>query len=121
MKTFYFILMSLFVFGAVSTMFNTAGVFPTSVPVQSQTSITQTQITDLTNTTKGNVNPLFELSFMAVFIGSFIGGIISMFYIVPLLTSFGIPLYIALMFQGPIWIVEIFGIYALITGKDVEN
>ena len=121
MKTFYLVLMSLFVFGSVCTMLNTSGILPTALPVQSQATISQTQITDLSNTTKGNVNPLFELSFMAVFVGSVWGGLVSMFTILPLLSAFGIPAYIGVMIQGPIWLVEVFGLYYLLTGKDVEN
>ena len=121
MKGLYFILFCLFTFGAVTTMLNSSGIMPIALPTQSQAEVSGTQITDLTNTTKGNVNPLFELSFLAVLVGSVLSGLLAMLTIIPLLLSFGIPLYIAAAIQTPIWLIELSGVIYLLSGRDLEN
>jgi hypothetical protein len=117
----YKVILFLFVFGAVCTGLNTSGIFTTQMPVQSTASISQTQITDLTNTTQGPVAALGVVSFMALFIGSILGGLLAVLSIIPMMTAWGIPLWIALIFQTPLWLVEIAGIYKLVTGIDMEN
>jgi len=117
----YKVILFLFVFGAVCTGLNTSGIFTTALPVQSTASISQTQITDLTNTTQGPVAALGVVSFMAVFVGSILGGLLAVLSIIPMMTAWGIPLWIALIFQTPLWIVEIAGIYKVVTGIDMEN
>jgi hypothetical protein len=117
----YKVILFLFIFGAVCTGLNSSGIFTTQVPVQSTVSISQSQITDLTNTTQGPVAALGVVSFMSIFVGSILGGLLNVVFIIPLMTSWGIPLWIAMMFQAPIWLVEIAGIYKLFTGIDMEN
>jgi len=117
----YKIILFLFILGAVSTGLNTSGILPTKLPVQNTATLDQAQITDLTNSTKGPVSPLSVVSFGMVFIGSILGGLLAVVFVVPLMVSFGIPLYIALMFQAPLWIVEGFGVYQIVTGIRVED
>jgi hypothetical protein len=117
----YKIILFLFILGSVSTGLNASGIFPAQMPVQSTATINQAQITDLTNSTKGPVSPLSVISIGMLFVGSILGGLLAVVFVVPLMLAYGIPMYIALMFQGPLWIVEAFGVYQIVTGIRVED
>jgi hypothetical protein len=117
----YKIILFLFILGSVSTGINSSGIFPVNVPVQTTATMSQAQITDLTNSTKGPVSPLSMITITMLFVSSILGGLLAVVFVVPLMLSWGVPLYIALMFQGPLWIVEAFGVYQILTGIRVED
>jgi len=117
----YKIILFMFVFGAVCSGINASGIFTMTIPTQSTATVQESQITDLTNSTKGPVSPLSAVSFTMLFVGSILGGLLAVLTIIPLMMSWGVPLWVATIFQTPIWIVEVAGIYRMVTGIDIEG
>lgn len=117
----YKIIFVLFCLGFVSTGINESGLFPMAVPEPGYSNVTEAQVTDMTEQASGEVSGLFVLSFMVWFVKSILGGLIAILSIIPLLTAWGCPLWIAGMIQGPVWLICLYGIFGTITGKDLEN
>jgi len=121
MNTFYLLFIGLFTLGLVSTGFNASGLFPVQVPVSNAASISQTQVTDLTNATQGSPNFFtFIPQLTIIFVSSIISGLVAVVAIVPLLVQYGVPMWLAIMIQGPIWIVELFGVWSIVSGQKPE-
>jgi hypothetical protein len=115
--------MGLYMLGAVSGYMNTTGFLGVhSAPVQSNAVLTQTQVTDVSNTTGQNIHMFwYTVSFISNFVFNVIGGgLLATFFIIPLLTQWGIPVAMAVMFQAPLTIIELFWVYSLITGNNPE-
>ena len=82
--------------------------------------VTQANVMDLSNTaTNAGLNPFFIFFVIQSFMKVLGTGLLTCATILPLMLQFGVPVAIALMFQSPIWIVEAFGIYQLITGYNM--
>jgi len=117
---FYKILLFLTIFGCVCGGINASGIFPMQAPVQSTTAISEAQITDLSNSTKGPVSPLAEINWLGATF-SIISGAIAALTIIPLGLAWGLPLWLIMIFQVPIWLVELVGIIYMMSGRDMEH
>jgi hypothetical protein len=120
MNPFYLIFFGIFTLGFVLNGMNSSGILPTALPTSNTNSFTQTQITDLTNSTQGQANLFTFTPQLTIIFISFLAGMMSLLTIIPLLLQLGIPAYLALMIQGPIWFIELFGVWGIITGQKPE-
>jgi hypothetical protein len=116
----YSIFMFLFIFGAVTGSINQLGIIDYQLPQSNVNTINQAQVTDLSNTaSSAGLNPFFIFYVIQTFGKVLFTGLLTCATVLPLMVGFGVPIVIATMFQGPIWIVEAFGIYQLITGYNM--
>lgn len=118
----YSIMLFLFILGAVSGAINETALFDAALPESSTHAATAAEVTSLTETTvNAGLNPLWMFFVIVTFIKVLASGLITVATVLPLLLAYGVPSPIAVMIQGPIWIVEIFGIYQLITGYNMQG
>lgn len=114
----YKIMLALFVFGAVVSGLNSSHIFSYNLPEASGATITSGQVVDLTNATQSqSMGPFTIMSMTFMFIGMIFQGIQAVAFIAPLLAAYNMPLYIIGMIQIPIWLIEIWGVYELVTGN----
>lgn len=112
--------MFLFIFGAVTGSINQLGIIDYQLPQSNVNTINQAQVMDLSNTaSSAGLNPFFIFYVIQTFGKVLFTGLLTCATVLPLMVGFGVPITIATMFQGPIWIVEAFGIYQLITGYNM--
>lgn len=117
----YKIVLCLFCFGAVVTGLNSSGLFTTVLPEQNIQQYDSAQVEELTEAATGDVSPLFTINFVIIAVKSVLMGMVSVLTIIPLMLSFGVPLWIAAMIQSPIWFVSAVGVYQFVTGNRVEE
>lgn len=117
----YKIALAIFIFAAVSTGINDSGLMPVAIPESNINQMDQADVQDLTESASGDVNPLFTIGFVIIAIKSIVAGLVAIFSILPLLISWGFPLWIGMIFQAPLWFVEAVGIYQFVTGVNVEG
>ena len=116
----YSIFMFLFLLGVVTGSVNQLGIFDYQVPTTNVNTISQAQVMDLSNTAStAGLNPFFIFYIIQTFGKVLFTGLLTCATVLPLMVSFGVPVTIAIMFQAPIWIVEAFGIYQLVTGYNM--
>ena len=118
----YAIVLVLFVFGFVNAGINELGVFDTKMP-NSNPQITETQAGQFTEGVGAlnPLNPFFIYSMIVSFLKMFGQACLAVLTIVPLLNSYGIPIAVGMMIQGPIWLVEAVGIYQIVTGYQFQG
>jgi len=117
----YRLIFILFTLGFVATGINASGLFPVAVPEPGFNNVTETQVTEMTEQASGELSPLFILSFLVWFVKAILGGLLAILTIIPLLLSWGCPLWIAGIIQGPIWVVCLYGVFGTITGNRLED
>lgn len=118
----YKLALCLFIAGAAITGLNDSGIFTTAIPEPNINQISQDDVVDLTNAAgNADVNPVFTLSIIAIAAKSLFMGLVSVVSIIPLLLSMGVPGWIAIMIQGPIWLVMAAGLYQIFTGNRLED
>jgi hypothetical protein len=118
----YAIMLFLFIFGFVNAGINEAGIFDVKLP-NSNPQITEAQAGQFTQGV-GELNPLnpfFIYSMIVSFLKMFGQACLAVVTILPLMYSYGVPIYIGMMIQGPIWLVEAVGIYQLVTGYQMQG
>ena len=116
----YSIFLFLFIFGAVTGSINNAGIFDVKLPQSNVQTISQAEVMDLSNTAStAGLNPFFIFYIIQTFGKVLFTGILTCATILPLMVQYGIPANYAMMIQAPVWIVEAFGIYQLITGYNM--
>lgn len=116
----YSIFMFLFILGSVTGGINSLGIIDYQLPQSNVNTINQAQVMDLSNTaSSAGLNPFFIFYVIQTFGKVLFTGLLTCATVLPLMVGFGVPITIATMFQGPIWIVEAFGIYQLITGYNM--
>ena len=121
MTMLYKIVLFLLILGGVSHAINASGIFPVTVPEQTIVGPDQAQITDITNSSRGPLSPLADVSMLALFVGSIMSAVLAVFTIIPLGMAWGIPFWIMGIFQAPLWWIEVTGVYSWWTGKQVED
>lgn len=116
----YKIALCLFIFGAVITGLNSSGLFPATLPEAGINQYDQATVEDLSGSASGELNPLFTLGIIQVFVSSVIAGVIAVLSIIPLMMQFGVPLWMAMMIQGPIWFVCAWDLFSVLKGQPHE-
>lgn len=118
----YKLALCLFIAGAVITGLNDSGMFASAIPEPNIQQMSEDDVVDLTEAGgNADTNPLFTLSIIAIAAKSLFMGLVSVVSIIPLLLSMGVPSWIAVMIQGPIWLVMAVGIYQIFTGNRIED
>ena len=116
----YSIFLFLFTLGLVLGAINELGIYDVKLPQSNVQTVSQANVMDLSNTaTNAGLNPFFIFFVIQSFMKVLGTGLLTCATILPLMMGFGVPLVIAMMFQAPVWIVEAFGIYQLITGYNM--
>jgi hypothetical protein len=112
----YAIMLAVFIFGFVTTGINDSGMFDPVMPT-SDTGIDEAEVQEITaGISEQPLNPLTMFSVATTFARVMGGGFLAMLSILPWLVSWGFPVWMGLMIQGPIWLVEVSGIYQMFTG-----
>ncbi len=124
------IALCLFIFGFGVTCVNDLNVFGTTVPVTNVATVTEGEITDISEqvSTTG-LNPLFTFFVVQTFMKAMVSGFLAILSILPifisLLGAFGVPVTISLpigmIIQGPIWFVMLNGLYQMYTGYNEQG
>jgi hypothetical protein len=111
---------SLLLFGAVVAMITASGAY--DVTISGMTSpFDEETVTQLTESAASmESNPLGGITLLPVLLKTVFGGLIAIISIIPALSSLGIPIWISAVFQGPIWIIYIVDLVALIKGFQVS-
>lgn len=120
----------LFIFGAGVTCVNELSGFDAAMPGPAYEPLTEAEVQDLSEqaTTTG-LNPLYIYFVIQTFGKALFSGFLAILTILPLfcsiLAAFGISYAVAavigMVFQLPIWYVEIVGIYQMITGYNMQG
>ena len=113
----YKIMLVMLIFSAVNGGLNSLGWYGSVTLPNSNASITEAQVTDLTQQAgETTVNPWTMWTIIKVFFQVIGGALLSLLTVIPFLTAYGVPFEIAMMIQMPIWLVLIWGIYGIWTG-----
>lgn len=110
----YRVVLFLVIFGAVTSCMDAIGITPVILP-SSQVGINEGQVREL-NQLNDQIGALswFTIPFMLLKV--LFGAFLAVITILPLMFSYGIPLSWGLMIQTPIWLVEAYGLYQMVSG-----
>lgn len=111
----YKIMLTLFIFGLVCGAINESGIYDHPLPT-SDPQITQADVEDFAGQTGDGLNFFFVYTAIATSIRVLGGAILSCITILPLMYSLGVPVWLGMVVQGPIWLITIWGIYEFKTG-----
>lgn len=120
MRNTLWIAVSLLLFGAVVSMLAASGSYDVTISGMNSPfdSDTITQLTE--SAASADSNPLGGITLIPILIKTVLGGIITVFSIIPVMTSVGIPIWISAIFQIPIWIIYLVDLIALVKGFTVS-
>lgn len=105
-------------FSTVCTIINGVGVFEFMLPDTQVVGIDGTQIQELTDTGASALDrPLGVISFVGTILTTLTSIIVPVLYLPALLCPFGIPLYIALALNIPIWFIYGWDIFLIISNR----
>lgn len=112
----YKIMLVMIIFGAVNGALNTSGMYLKKLPEQNA-QITQAQVTEMTKSV-GNapLNPWTMYTVIAMVFGVIGSALLALLTVIPILTAYGCPMWLALCIQTPLWLVVAWGIYEIYTG-----
>lgn len=117
----YTIALALFTFGFVVGAINGLALFDVTLPGGDMT-LGSSDVTEITDSaTSGGASALYSISVLLTLGGIFFEGLKTALTIVPLLTSYGVPAIVALMFQGPIWFVYVAAVVQFFTGRSIKG
>ena len=112
----YSVMLFIFIFGFVSGAIQESGLFVPNVP-QQKSAFNQAEITELgKGAADQGLNPLFMYGIIAMFAKVLFSGMLALLTIIPMLLAWGIPVWIGMMFQAPLWLMEASGFYQMLTG-----
>jgi hypothetical protein len=121
MSRAYTIALALFAFGFVVGGVNALGIFSTALPGSDMT-IGESQVQEITaGATSGGASPLYPITVLFTLGGVFFEALKTALTIIPLLTSYGVDPVVAMMFQGPIWLVYIAAVVQFFTGRSIKG
>lgn len=117
----YTIALALFALGFVVGGVNALGIFSVMLP-GSDMALGESQVTEITaGATSGGASPLYPITVLFTLGGVFFEGLKTALTILPLLTSYGIDPIVAMMFQGPIWLVYLVAVVQFFTGRSLKG
>lgn len=115
----YTILLTLFIFGFVTSGINESGMFDHQLPA-TDIGFNETGVQEVTKGAEGiGTNPLTMISLGLLFFRVLVSAALAVITILPILASWGCPLWAGMMVQGPVWFVELIGLYQFATGHNV--
>jgi len=113
----YAILLTLFIFGFVTAGINESGMFTHKVP-ETNIGFDESDVQEVTEGTQAvGTNPVSAIAMIALFLRVFASAVLALVTILPILMSWGCPIWAGMMVQGPVWWVEFAGLYQLATGQ----
>ncbi len=117
----YTIALALFALGFVVGGVNALGIFSTALP-GSDMAIGESQVQEITaGATSGGASPLYPITVLFTLGGVFFEALKTALTIIPLLTSYGVDPVVAMMFQGPIWLVYIAAVVQFFSGRSLKG
>ena len=117
----YSIMLFLLIFGWVAGGINASGLYDAQAPT-SEIGIEEADVIEITEgMSSQDVNPLTMYSIIITMGNVLCSGFLALLTILPFLLSWGCPFWAAMMIQGPIWLVEVVGIYQAYTGYNWEG
>lgn len=120
----------LFILGFATSSINDLGFLNTKIPGAQYQGVTEENVKDVSSQVMfTGLNPFFMYFVIQTFMKAMVSGFLAILSILPLfcsiLSGFGIPLAysipIGMLFQGPVWYVELNGVYQLITGHTEQG
>ena len=112
----YTIILTLFIFGFVTAGINESGMFEQPLPV-TDVGFNESGVTEVTaGATAVGTNPVSAIAMILVFFRVLASAALAVVTILPILMSWGTPFWAAMMVQGPVWFVELGGLYQWATG-----
>ena len=115
----YTIILTLFIFGFVTAGINASGMFKQKVP-ESEIGFNEEDVQEITEGVQGvGTNPVTTLAAIGLFFRVLASALLAIVTILPILSSWGVPLWAGMMVQGPVWWVEFTGLYEWWTGNSV--
>jgi hypothetical protein len=116
----YSIALALFAFGFIVGALNGMAIADTNL-VAPTSSFGSAQVTEITNGAHSAPVSVIHDAFSVVsLLGALVDGLKTALCILPLLASYGIPTSIALIVQGPIWLVYAAGIISFVANRRIE-
>ena len=115
----YAILLTLFIFGFVTAGINESGIFEPKIP-ETDIGFDDTYVQEITEGVQATgTNPVSLISMLGMFLRVMMSAVIALITILPILASWGCPLWAGMMIQGPVWWVEVVGVYQWATGHNL--
>jgi len=115
----YTILLTLFIFGFVTSGINTSGMFTQKMP-ETDIGFSDSSVQEITEGAEAvGTNPVSIIAMIGLFFHVFASAVLAIITILPILSSWGCPLWAGMMIQGPVWLVEVVGLYQFATGHNV--
>jgi hypothetical protein len=117
----YSIALALFAFGFIGGALNTLAIADTHL-VAPASSFGTAQITEITAGSRAApISALHDVFSIVSLLGALLDGLKTALTILPLFASYGIPTPIALVVQGPIWLVYAIGIISFVTNRPTKH
>lgn len=117
----YGIMLALLCFGFITAGVNELAIYQKTLPETGATMHEETVQELQSGMQAQGPNPLMTYNMILSAGKILIGGFMMLITIVPSLLAYGIPLPIAMMIQGPVWLVEAWGIYQFYTGYATQG
>ena len=115
----YTILLTLFIFGFVTSGINASGMFTHKIP-ETDIGFNEASVKEVTEGAEAvGTNPVSAIAMIGTFFHILASAVLAIITILPILSSWGIPLWAGMMVQGPVWLVEIVGLYQWATGHNM--
>lgn len=112
----YTIILTLFIFGFVTAGINASGMFKQPIPT-TDVGFNESGVTEVTEGAQSvGTNPVSMIAMILVFFRVMASAALAVVTILPILSSWGVPLWAGMMVQGPVWYVELGGLYQWATG-----
>jgi len=117
----YTLALALFTFGFVVGAINGIAIFDTQLPGTTST-FGEAQVSEMTNESlNGEVSALQQISSIFEMGAVFFEGLKTSLTVMPLLMSYGVPALVAMMIQGPIWMVYMVALVQFVTGRMIKG
>ena len=116
----YRIMLCLFIFGLVAGAINEAGVYNVSLP-GSDVSLSAADVEDFASSSDDGLNFFFVYSGVAAAVRVLGGAILACITILPILYAYGVPVWLGMIVQGPVWLVTIWGLYQFRSGHQTQG
>lgn len=116
----YRIMLCLFIFGLVAGAINEAGVYNVSLP-GNDVSITAADVEDFAGSSDDGLNVFSAYNGIATAARVLGGAILACITILPILWAYGVPTWLGMIVQGPVWLVTIWGLYQFRSGHQTQG
>jgi hypothetical protein len=112
----YAILLCLFIFGFVTAGINESNMFTHKMP-ETSIGFNESDVQEITEGMQAvGTNPVSAIAMIGLFLRVFASAVLALVTSLPIMMSWGCPIWAAMMVQGPVWFVEVVGLYQFATG-----